>query len=81
MLTKFAQEVISFLEEATKEEKGNIEVSTELIDSGIVDSLSIVGLIAFLEKKTNKTILYEEIDLEDFSSVESIVSKYSLQLP
>ncbi|MEI1745400.1 acyl carrier protein [Acinetobacter baumannii] len=80
MLTKFAQEVISFLEEATKEEKGNIEVSTELIDSGIVDSLSIVGLIAFLEKKTNKTILYEEIDLEDFSSVESIVSKYSLQL-
>ncbi len=51
MSTQFSQEIITFLEEATKAEKGNIEMSTELIDSGIVDSLSIVGLIAFLEKK------------------------------
>ncbi|ENU36993.1 MULTISPECIES: acyl carrier protein [Acinetobacter] len=80
MSTQFSQEIITFLEEATKAEKGNIEMSTELIDSGIVDSLSIVGLIAFLEKKMNKTILYEEINLEDFSSVKNIVSKFSQQL-
>lgn len=80
MSSQFSQEIITFLEEATKAEKGNIEMSTELIDSGIVDSLSIVGLIAFLEKKMNKTILYEEINLEDFSSVKNIVSKFSQQL-
>ncbi len=28
----------------------------------------------------NKTILYEEINLEDFSSVKNIVSKFSQQL-
>ncbi len=80
MSMEFMQEVIAFLEQATKSEKGDIEMSTELIDSGIVDSLSIVGLIAFLEEKTKKPILYEEINLEDFSSVENIVSKFLEQL-
>ncbi|MGL5759513.1 phosphopantetheine-binding protein [Plesiomonas sp.] len=72
----FEQQVIAFLERVTKSEIGTIAATTELIDSGIVDSLSIVNLITFLEEKSQTSIPFEEVDLDDFRCVKNIVSRF-----
>ncbi len=43
--------------------------SNELVDDGILDSLSIIGIIAALSMEFHITIPYEEIIEENFNSV------------
>lgn len=69
-------EIVRFLEEATKSEKGMITLNTELIDSGLVDSMNIMSLIVFLEERTGKAIPLEGLDISHFRDVVSIVSKF-----
>jgi acyl carrier protein len=51
-----------------------IGISDNLIDSGIIDSLGIQKLIAFLEKEFIILILDMEVVPENFQSVEAIES-------
>ena len=43
--------------------------SDELVDDGILDSLTITGIIATLSMEFNITIPYEEIVEENFNSI------------
>ena len=43
--------------------------SDELVDDGILDSLTITGIIATLSMEFNITIPYEEIIEENFNSI------------
>lgn len=59
-----------FLEEATESKKGSIALDTDLIDSGLVDSMNIMALIVFLEEQTGKPIPLEDLDISYFNNVE-----------
>ncbi len=56
-------------------EKLNIDVpsaDTDLIDSGLLDSLRLVELLLHIESSLGCRIPLEEIDLDDLRSVKSI---------
>lgn len=47
-------------------------MSKELVDDGILDSLTIIGIIAALTMEFGITIPYEEIIEENFNSIEGL---------
>ena len=47
-------------------------VETDLIETGLLDSLSLVELLAQLEQTFNVSISLDELDLDNFRSLESI---------
>lgn len=49
-----------------------VEFEEDLIDSGVLDSLSLVQLMVALEEEFNIRIEPEDLDFEDYRSVESI---------
>lgn len=61
-----------------------IAYEEDLIDSGLLDSLSIVHLMVALENEFNLKIEPEEIDFEDYRSVKSMtemVTRLSMLTP
>ncbi len=52
----------------------NFEASNSLVDDGILDSLTITGMIACLSLEFGVTIPYEEITEDNFNSLEAIAS-------
>ena len=48
--------------------------SKTLVDDGILDSLTITGIIAILATEFGITIPYEEITEENFNSVDAIAA-------
>ena len=52
----------------------DLDVSTPLITSGIVDSFSMVSLKRFIEKKYGISVPDEEASAEAFDTVTSIVA-------
>ncbi|MEQ5306307.1 acyl carrier protein [Providencia rettgeri] len=69
--------LIKFISGLKKEENIDIDSKSELLDSGIIDSLNIMNLILFLEEETGSKISFDEIDLSDFSTVDSLYEKFS----
>lgn len=51
----------------------HIQDRDELLDSGIVDSLGILDLVAFLESDFGLSITDEDLMPENFRSIESMV--------
>lgn len=51
---------------------GDLPPDLDLIQSGIIDSLGILKLIAFLEDEFGLTIALEELDAELYKSLDSI---------
>lgn len=51
---------------------GNIEVTTELIDSNILTSLDLFALVAELEEEFDFRISEELIDVDNFVNVKTI---------
>jgi acyl carrier protein len=52
--------------------RSEIDDGEDLIDSGVVDSLGIFQLVAFLEERFGVTIGDEEITPENFGSIAAI---------
>lgn len=52
----------------------DFSASDTLVDDGILDSLTITGIIALLTMEFGITIPYEEIKEENFNSIESLAS-------
>ena len=52
--------------------KTNLDANENLIDSGAVDSLGIMKLVAFLEKTFNVSISDDEILLDNFETIDAI---------
>lgn len=56
----------------TGEDPGPIDIDADLIESRILDSLSIMNFIAFLEELRGREILPSEIDVETLRTVRRI---------
>ena len=70
-----AEDITRFLlaEVATEVGKQGIDPDADLIEERIIDSLTILKLVAFLEERCAITVLDEEIVPENFQSVNSLV--------
>jgi len=55
----------------------DIEASTSLVDNGVIDSMGIIEIIDYVESNFEIKIPDEDVTLEQFGSVESIVSYIS----
>ena len=54
--------------------KGAIDEDTKLFSSGLIDSLSVMDLVCFIEDEIGCSIPPTEITLENFDSINSILS-------
>lgn len=53
-----------------------IDAETYLFDSGMIDSLKILRLIAFIEGQTGRTLADHEIVMKDFRTVRAIATRF-----
>lgn len=65
------EKIIKYIEEelASEEIDGGLEVTEDLLGSGILDSLGMMKLIAFLEEEFGCKVLPEEMVIENFMTV------------
>lgn len=52
--------------------KRSVGVDDELLLDGVLDSLAVMRLVAFLESKTGTPIPAEDVTLENFHSIKAI---------
>ena len=55
---------------------GTIELDTPLFNDGLIDSLKILQLIAFIEVTTGRTIPDREVVMENFRTVRTIDQRF-----
>ena len=73
MQTTATDQIRAFvLEKFPQAKKKNLRDSDKLLESGIVDSLGILDLVAFLESDFQVHISDEELLPENFQTVEAI---------
>lgn len=51
-----------------------LDAQTELFSSGLLDSVSMVSLITFIEEKTGAVIQPGDVTLDNFDSVDRIIA-------
>jgi len=56
------------------EDPEQLQIDDDLLDSGILDSMGIMQLVAHLEKEYGISIPTEEIEPEQFTSVATLAS-------
>lgn len=63
-----------FINSEILNEQGNVclDDTTRLLDSGVVDSLGIIKLLAFLEERFSIRLSEDELIPENFETVDSI---------
>ena len=70
-----SEKVIGILKDNIEELEGiNVQKDTALITSGYVDSFDIINVISVLEEAFGINISLDDVDLEQFNTVESICS-------
>jgi len=70
------KDLLKLLGDMTEQHEGEITPSTELIMSGILDSLNITTLIGYLEKQTGREIPIGDLDLMKLSTPEGIQANF-----
>jgi len=60
------------LDELAKGRKVEIKPNDDLLGEGIIDSLGILQLVAFIEEKFNVVIPDEDVVIEHFISVDAL---------
>jgi acyl carrier protein len=66
-------QVRSFLIETWSLDPAEVEDDAPLFTSGLLDSMSAVEIIVFVEKHLNKSIVRKELSLDDLDTIEDIV--------
>jgi acyl carrier protein len=54
--------------------KRNIQMNDDLLSAGIIDSLGVLQLVAFIEEQFNIQMPDEDVVLENFQSVNSLAN-------
>jgi acyl carrier protein len=54
--------------------KRNIQMDDDLLSAGIIDSLGVLQLVAFIEEQFNIQMPDEDVVLENFQSVNSLAN-------
>ena len=52
----------------------NIEDGTDLFETAILDSMSIISLLTLLQEKTGLTFSPDDLQVENFKSIDSIMA-------
>lgn len=68
--------IIEWLQAKRPDEKLAIEDSLNLMVSGVLDSLSMMGLLIHVEKLRGEPISDDQLDLANFSSIDIIVETF-----
>jgi acyl carrier protein len=70
------QTLKGFIEENLVRDKssGPVGFDESLMNRGVLDSLGLMNLIAFIEEKTGVRIADDEVMLENFETINAIVS-------
>jgi D-alanine--poly(phosphoribitol) ligase subunit 2 len=55
-------------------DRGSLDDNTELFSSGLIDSLSVMELVCFVEGEIGQAIPPSEITIENFDSIARIVA-------
>lgn len=72
------ESIIQFIKsEISNKKLEDVNGDEMLFDSGIIDSLGIMRLIAFIENESQKKIPYQDLTVENFSTVNRIVAYLS----
>jgi len=61
-------------EEIMRNRNAKLDADTDLLSAGILDSLGILQLVAFIEEKFGVKIPDEDVVFENFQSVNALVS-------
>lgn len=66
--------IISYIEEDLLSGQSDIQLTADedILTTGLIDSIGIMNLIAFLEEKFEVTIPAEDMTIENFMTVETI---------
>ena len=67
-------ELLHYLEESAGIDPTQIDETTELFSSGMIDSFAMVDLLVFLEKHTGARPGPEDISLDNLDSVQRILA-------
>ena len=65
--------IYTFLSDELDVDTSEIEESSELFSSGIIDSFSLVSLLTFVEQQANFRIAAHDVNLDNFDSVSRIL--------
>ena len=69
--------ILAFIRrELLADRRVEIDEATYLFDDGLIDSLKILQLIAFLEVETDRTIPDREIVMEHFRTVNAMAARF-----
>ena len=71
MPVAFAEKIINLIKELRPYEQ--IDVDTELIKSGVLDSLAVLGLVTLIEDEFEVEIEDDAVTAENFATVISIL--------
>lgn len=76
------QTIIEYIEQELANEEINegLEITDDLLGSGILDSMAMISLIAFVEKTFNIEVIPEEMIIENFMTVKDITDFISSKL-
>ena len=76
-MSDLTSELLAFVRgDLLKEKNVTIDADTYLFDDGLVDSLGILTLIAFLELRIGRSISDQEVVMENFRSVRAIERRF-----
>ena len=70
---RFADELISFIEADVSLGGEPVRPSTDLVMTGLVDSLGVVKIVAWIERRLGIAIDATDVVVENFGSVEAMV--------
>ncbi|MBD3426732.1 MAG: acyl carrier protein [Candidatus Omnitrophica bacterium] len=78
---KMKDRINKFITEHFLDGEGGLKNDESLFGSGIVDSLRLFELIAFIERSFRISVRMSEITLENFDSVDNIAKLVKKKLP
>jgi acyl carrier protein len=73
-MTLTRESIQTFLAERLGVDTSNLSVDDPLFSSGMLDSFSLVDLLMFVEKETSTRLSPVDVSLENFDSVQRILS-------
>ena len=74
MNTAITKQLLEFISEDLVDDQNNVSKETELLLSGMVDSLGVLQIVGFLEAELDIAIDPGDVLLENFQSVAAIVA-------
>jgi acyl carrier protein len=79
---RLAEELVQFINQtlptihASLKSVPNVDAQTPLFESGLIDSLAIVHLIAFVERQTGRPIPPRMVVMKHFRTVDAICDSF-----